>query len=95
MKLKEFLSELTGSTNVVIVECHSDKESDECAKYYFPDIHSYIHFFGKRWDIGVALTPYFEMEDKYKEIGEYEICCIELTESYEQSSYIAVTVVNN
>ena len=29
------------------------------------------------------------------EIGEYEICCIELKESYEQSSYIAVTVVNN
>ena len=92
MKLKEFLSELTGSTNIVIVECHSGKESDECAKYYFPDIHGYIHFFGSRWNI---LTPDFEMEDEYKEIGEYEICCIELKESYEQSSYIAVTVVNN
>ena len=92
MKLKEFLSELTCSTRIVIVECHSDKESDECAKYYFPHIHDYIHFFGSRRSI---LTPYFEMEDEYKEIGEYEICCIELTESYEQSSYIAVTVVNN
>lgn len=91
MKLKEFLSELTGSTNVVIVECHSDKESDECAKYYFPDIHGYIHFFGERWGI----MSHSEMKDDFKEIGEYEICCIELTESYEQSSYIAVTVVNN
>lgn len=91
MKLKEFLSELTEATNVVIVECHSDKESDECAKYYFPDIHSYIHFFGERWGI----MSHSEMKDDFKEIGEYEICCIELTESYEQSSYIAVTVVNN
>ena len=86
MKLKEFLSELTEATNVVIVECHSDKESDECAKYYFPDIHGYIHFFGEKWGIASEL---------FDEIGEYEICCIELKESYEQSSYIAVTVVNN
>lgn len=92
MKLKEFLSELTEATNVVIVECHTDKESDECAKYYFPDIHGYIHFFGKRWSI---LTPDFEMKEDFKEIGEYEICCIELKESYEQSSYIAVFVVNH
>lgn len=86
MKLKEFLSELTEATNVVIVECHSDKESDECAKYYFPDIHGYIHFFGERWGVDSELID---------EIGEYEICCIELKESYEQSSYIAVFVVNN
>lgn len=91
MKLKEFLSELTEATNVVIVECHSDKESDECAKYYFPDIHDYIHFFGERWGI----MSRFEMKEPFNEIGEYEICCIEMRNDHNNNPYIAVFVVNN
>lgn len=86
MKLEEFLSELTDATRVVIIECHSGKENDEFTRYRFPDIHGYIPFYGERWGIDSELI---------NEIGEYEICCIEMKESFEQSFYIAVYVVNN
>ena len=91
MKLKEFLSELTEATNVVIVECHTDKESDECAKYYFPDIHDHILFFGERWEI----MAHSEMKEPFNEIGEYEICCVEMRNDHNNNPYIAVFVVNN
>ena len=86
MKLNEFLLELTNATNVVIVECHSDKEDNEHAKYWFPDIHDHILFFGERWEITLGL---------FDEIGEYEICCIEMRNDHNNNPYIAVFVVNN
>ena len=90
MKLEEFLSELTDTTRVVIIECHSDKENDEFTRYCFPDIHDYILFYGERWEIVSGV----EMRDEYKETCEYEICCIEMKESSDKLSYIAVFVVN-
>ena len=86
MKLNEFLLELTNATNVVIVECHSDKENDEFTRYCFPDIHGYILFYGERWEITLGL---------FDEIGEYEICCIEMRKDHNNNPYIAVFVVNN
>ena len=86
MKLNEFLLELTNATNVVIVERHSDKENDEFTRYCFPDIHSYILFYGERWEITLGL---------FDEIGEYEICCIEMRNDHNNNPYIAVFVVNN
>lgn len=91
MKLKEFLSELTEATNVVIVECHSDKEDNERAKYWFPDIHDHILFFGERWEI----MAHSEMKEPFNEIGEYEICCVEMRNDHNNNPYIAVFVVNN
>ena len=86
MKLNEFWLELTNATNVVIVECHSDKEDNERAKYWFPDIHNYILFYGERWEITLGL---------FDEIGEYEIRCIEMRNDHNNNPYIAVFVVNN
>lgn len=91
MKLNEFLLELTDTTRVVIIECHSDKENDEFTRYCFPDIHDHILFFGERWGI----MSRFEMKDDFKEIGEYEICCIEMRNDHNNNPYIAVFVVNN
>lgn len=94
MKLKEFLPELNDTADVVIIEKCSDREQDEETKFWFPDVSGYIHLCGLKSFAfkreGKEFTS--EMRDEYKEIGDYEICDVDLITNRDDNPYIAITI---
>lgn len=91
MKLEEFLEDVTCATNIVIIEPHLKKENDEFTKSQFPDIYDFIHFFGERM---FAVKYDGEMADDLKEIGDYEICSIEMVHDKDNIPFIAVYIMD-
>lgn len=92
MKLEEFLEDVTYTTNIVIIESHLKKENDEYTKFQFPDIRDeYIHFFGETM---FAVKHNGEIEDSLKEIGDYEICSIEMVYDKDNTPFIAVYIMD-
>lgn len=92
MKLEEFLEDVTHSTNIVIIESHLKKENDEYSKSQFPDIDGYIHFFGETM---FAVKYNSEIVDDLKEIGDYEICSIEMVYDKDNIPFIAIHIIDN
>lgn len=87
MKLEEFLEDVTHTTNIVIIESHLKKENDEFTKSQFPDICGFIHFFGERM--------FAIYSDELKEIGDYEICSIEMVHDRDNIPFIAVYIMGH
>ena len=91
MTLEEFLLDVTHATNIVIIESHLKKENDDYTKSQFPDIRDeYIHFFGETM---FAVKHNGEIEDSLKEIGDYEICSIEMVHDKDNIPFIAVYIM--
>ena len=91
MTLEEFLLDVNHATNIVIIEAHLKKENDDYTKSQFPDIYGYIHFFGETM---FAVKYNSEIVDDLKEIGDYEICSIEMVHNKDNIPFIAVYIMD-
>ena len=95
MTLEEFLLDVTRATNIVIIESHLKKENDEYTQSQFPHIPSYIHFFGESL-FATKLDGFgIKMDDDLKEIGDYEICSIEIVNNKDNIPFIAVYIMDS
>lgn len=82
MRLLEFLEELSGPTNVVIID-NSERENEFVEKERFPNIIHHISFYGKKWE--AVMEPNLET---------LEITCVDLTKDNHDNPYIAIYVAD-
>lgn len=81
MRLLEFLEELSGPTNVVIID-NSERENGFVEKDRFPNIIHHISFYGKKWE---AVMEHLET---------LEITCVDLTKDRYDEPFIALYVAD-